>query len=390
MKEILIVSNYYPPETGAAANRIAQLASGLETQGYKLTVVCPLPNYPRGKIFHGYRGKFKSIDQRNRITTHRLWLYPSVSKNKLIRLFSMLSFSFSLAWFLTFSKVPKIVIVQSPPLIVAFTAILFLKKSKRKLVLNISDLWPLAGAELNAYKQNSLSYKCLHAIEKYIYRKADLVLGQSQETISHVTSLYPNKKVFLYRNYPNFNLNETQLKRNPSRNLKLVYAGLLGVAQGIHKLCESLNYHGIELHLYGSGAEQKKIEQFIRDNSELPIYYHGEKSRTDIHHILLEYDLALIPLLNRIYGSVPSKLFEYAKLGLPVIYFGGGEGESIVNQYNLGWVAEAGNYEHLNAIIQSINPTQIDLSLKKQIRNTANSNFDFEQQLMRFSAELDD
>ena len=42
MKDILIVSNYYPPEKGAAANRIEQLALKLYQNKYKVTVICPL------------------------------------------------------------------------------------------------------------------------------------------------------------------------------------------------------------------------------------------------------------------------------------------------------------------------------------------------------------
>ena len=133
---------------------------------------------------------------------------------------------------------------------------------------------------------------------------------------------------------------------------KIVYAGLLGVAQGIYKLCKELDYTNIQLHIYGAGAEQKKIESLIKNNHELDIVFHGEISREKLHKELIKYDITIIPLLNRIYGSVPSKIFEYAFLGLPMIYFGGGEGEQIIKTHKLGWVADAGNYTHLKKIIK--------------------------------------
>jgi len=92
MDEILIISNYYPPEKGAAANRIEQLALKLHQNNYKVSVICPLGNYPKGELFPEYKGKFSVTETRDNITVKRLWIYPSVSKNILVRILSVLSF----------------------------------------------------------------------------------------------------------------------------------------------------------------------------------------------------------------------------------------------------------------------------------------------------------
>ena len=81
MEEILVISNYYPPEKGAAANRIEQLALKLHQNNYKVSVLCPLGNYPKGELFPEYKGKFSVTEKRQNITVKRLWIYPSVSKN---------------------------------------------------------------------------------------------------------------------------------------------------------------------------------------------------------------------------------------------------------------------------------------------------------------------
>ena len=56
-KDILIITNYFPPEKGAAANRIFDMAKAYKNNGYEVLVVCPLPNYPKGKIFKAYKKK---------------------------------------------------------------------------------------------------------------------------------------------------------------------------------------------------------------------------------------------------------------------------------------------------------------------------------------------
>ena len=386
MTEILIITNYYPPETGAASNRIHHLATGLAQKGYKVKLLTPLPNYPRGKIFKAYRGKFHSRTTEDGIEVNRLWIYASNSSNKFLRLFAMLSYSFSLIWFFIFNSVPKLVIIQSPPLLVAFTALRFLRSRNRTKILNISDLWPLAGKELGALKEG-FTYNLLSRIERGNYAKADLVLGQSQEILDHVQKLYPKKKSVLYRNFPEFET-PNLTPHTANRPIRIVYAGLLGFAQGILKLCENLNYNDIELHLYGNGAEKSSIEEFIHSNRGLPVYYHGELNRQDLHREMVKYDLAIIPLLNRIYGSVPSKIFEFSKLGLPLLYFGGGEGENIVRDNRLGWVAEAGNYEALNKVISEINPEDLNTDARNRIREIAADKFDFQRQLMALVSEL--
>ncbi|NMH89320.1 glycosyltransferase family 4 protein [Flavivirga algicola] len=387
MKDILIITNYFPPETGAASNRIFHLAEGLQKHHFKVSVLTPLPNYPTGKVFEAYKGRFRHSSVKNNITIDRLWIYASNSKNKLLRLIAMLSYSFSLFWFFIWNKIPKTVIIQSPPLLVAFTSIFFLRSKKRKLILNISDLWPIAGLELGAFKKN-FSYKMLEKIERFNYNHANLILGQSNEILSHVRSLFPKKNTFLYRNFPDFVTPKVSKKNTSKGKLKIVYAGLLGIAQGIYKLCQELDYTRIELHIYGAGAEQNKIQTLISNNPELNIIYHGEISRDKLHTALMEYDLTIIPLLNRIYGSVPSKIFEYARLGLPMIYFGGGEGEQIINEYNLGWIAKAGNYSDLNTVISKINPSEIHMERRETIKEVSFKNFDFNTQLNLLSEKI--
>jgi len=380
VNDIFIITSYFPPEIGAASNRIFHLADGLQRRNFKVTVITPLPNYPTGKIFEGYRAKFKTSTTENNLTIHRLWIYASNSKNKIKRLITMLSYSFSLIWFFIWHNIPKTVIVQSPPLLVAFTYILFLRSKKRKIILNVSDLWPLAGLELGVFRKN-FSYKILEKIERFNYKNSNMILGQSEEILTHVKSINPKIETFLYRNFPNFKLPDLEQSGASDRKIKLVYAGLLGVAQGIYKLCNELDYSNIEFHIYGSGSEQEMIELFVKNNPNLPIDYHGEIPREALHKELLKYDLTIIPLLNRIYGSVPSKIFEYAHLGLPIIYFGGGEGENIVIENELGWVVEVGNYLELNNIISGLNKETFTLELKQKIFETAIRKFNFEQQI---------
>jgi glycosyltransferase involved in cell wall biosynthesis len=391
MEEILIVSNYYPPEKGAAANRIEQLALKLNQNKYNVTVLCPLGNYPKGELFPEYKGKFFVKETFQNITVKRLWIYPSNSKNIFIRLMSILSFTTCIFFYLLLKKTPHKVVVQSPPLLLSFVSVLVLWFKRKKIILNVSDLWPLAAIELKALKKNSLSHKISLKFELFIYQKATLLLGQSNEIISHIKSLIPEKTCFLYQNFPDHAVNQSDetpvMITEKEGTIKLFYAGLLGVAQGVLELCEKIeiDHLNIELHIFGDGAERTQIEEFIEQNPLKKIYFYGMLTRQDLHKEIKKFDIAIVPLTTRIYGSVPSKIYEYGALGFPILYFGGGEGENIVLENKMGWVAEVGNYDELNsqiAIISKINKSEIH-EMKNAIVKQSKIVFNLDTQMQK-------
>ena len=383
MKEILIISNYYPPEKGAAANRIEQLAQKLHQNKYDVTVVCPLGNYPQGKLFAEYEGKFFVSEIRNSIQIKRLWIFPSNSKNIALRLFSVLSFSVFLFIYLVFKKIPKTVVVQSPPLLLSFVSIFVLSLNRKKIILNVSDLWPLAALELNLLNANSISHKVSLFFERFIYKRASLVLGQSKEINSHIKNLFPNKECHLYRNFPELDKAEFQFIECEHQAIKIFYAGLFGIAQGVLNVCKKISLpNNVELHLFGEGNETEQIKNWLNKNPEKKIFFHGTLSRFDLHRTLQTFDIAFVPLKTRIYGSVPSKIFEYASLGFPILYFAGGEGEKLVLENNLGWVVEVENFEELNSKISEFSKVEKSAltEMKTAIKNTALREFDLDYQ----------
>ncbi len=383
---ILIISNYYPPESGAAANRIESLATLLTKNKYHVTVLCPFPNYPFGKIFKTHKGFLTTKNVENNIIVFRLWLFASKSTNKFIRLISMFSFAIHLFVFLLFKKTPKKVIIQCSPLFVGFFSVLVSKIKRKKIILNISDLWPLAGLEMGVLKKG-VFYSILEKIEDFNYKKSDLLLGQSQEILTHIRLKNIKKPLFLYRNFPNFEFLNYQ-KEHKKKVKKIVYAGLLGIAQGVLNICKEIQLpKNIEFHIYGNGPETAQIKELIKSKSN--IIYHGAVSRSKLHEALQTYDLTLVPLVKRIYGSVPSKIFEYSRLGLPILYFSDGEGNELVQKHKLGYTINSLNYDGLNNFIKQFSENNIMLPKKETLIHTSVSEFNLTTQFNHFIKELE-
>jgi hypothetical protein len=79
MKQIrlLILTQYFPPETGAPQNRLFELALRLKASGIHVEVLTAMPNYPLNEIYPGYEIKelFTNRYQKFRCTEH-----PSLSQ----------------------------------------------------------------------------------------------------------------------------------------------------------------------------------------------------------------------------------------------------------------------------------------------------------------------
>ena len=393
--KILIVSFYYVPEMGAAPSRITNMAEALHEKGAQVDVLTCLPNYPKGKIFDGYKHRFSKCEEINGVTIFRYWTYATVSKNPLLRLLGMLLFSLNIWLFaLNVRRVRSYdrVVIQTPPLMVGFSAVLLFRcLYRRKTILNISDLWPLSAVELGAVKNGSLYYKILAGMERFIYRHASACQGQSQEILNHVKSFGLNKPLFLYRNLQRCTPDINESFTSDRTCLKLVYAGLLGVAQDILGMIEQINFKelGAELHLYGGGNQTTAIETYIKHH-DCGVVFHGYKPKDEISSILSSFHASIVPLVVSIKGAVPSKIFDLLPHGTPILFCGGGEGEQIVTSHSFGFVSSPGDYNKLKDNILKLKALSEKeyLSMRRICQEASKNEFSFEKQMQRYDIFL--
>lgn len=284
-------------------------------------------------------------------------LFASNSRRALPRIVSMASFSLAAlaAVFYIRRFRPDYLMVESPPLLLGCTGWLLSRAAGARLLLNISDIWPLSASELGALRQGGSLYRLLERLERFLYRSSYACTGQSEEIVRHMQS-GGARRAWLFRNGVDVNRFPALSEKDFNQPLKIVYAGLLGVAQGILELCQNLQFdpQQIEFHIYGSGAEREAIETYLQESGKTSIILHEPRGRDAIPGILAMHDFALIPLVKPIYGAVPSKIYEAMAAGLPILFAGGGEGAKIIETYDLGWVCAPSDFSAIQAAIQEI------------------------------------
>ncbi len=344
---------------GAPQSRLYETVIGLQKRGWEILIITAMPNYPTGRVFDGYRGLFVMKDEKDGIDIRRYALYASHSKKSFPRIVSMLSFGFTAMFSLARVRAfkPAYIITESPPLTLGLTGLALARIAGAKHIMNVSDIWPLSALRLGAISEGYM-YKRLEKLERYLYRRSFACMGQSSE-ITDRLEITGSKRTILFRNGVDFNRFE-QIRDTvvtaPSTKLRIVYAGLLGIAQGVKDICTHVDFAalGAELHIYGEGSQKNDIREFINKNPQRGIFLHKSVSREAIPATLMQYDVTLIPLVTPIYGAIPSKIYEAMAAGLPIIFSGGGEGERIIHEYYTGWTCTPGDYTEISTKIKEV------------------------------------
>ena len=233
-----ILTQYYPPEMGAAQSRLSDLALRLRDRGHDVVVLTSMPNYPHGRILAGYGGLLRR-ERRPEADVIRTWIWPSSSRRTLPRMLSYLSFSASAA-VAGAAKLPRldILITESPPLTLGATGWLLAKLKRARFVLNVSDLWPESAVELGMLSPTGKAASLAYRLEAFCYRKAWRVSGQSREILASVERRFPGVATIPLLGGVDTDRFDPKLRSEQTRRAVLgddpviaVYAGLHGLAR---------------------------------------------------------------------------------------------------------------------------------------------------------------
>lgn len=364
------------------------MAHLLRDAGYEVGVLAGMPNYPTGRIFPEYQKASALLTETiEGIVVCRLPFAPSNSANRIQRTGSLFSLSGALlrygSAFIDYFW-PDQMLISSPPLPLALCGAWLARRHRIPFVLNISDLWPLTARELGALREGTL-YASLERAETWLLSRAKGFIGQSEEILHYISARKPTAKPsFLYRNLLPGVSPEAICLPLGSGPRRMVYAGLIGPVQGILEIATQVDFAacGLELHLYGDGADREALESFVTKHPERGVFYKGLISSEDMFRKLPQYDFALASLRTALYGAVPSKIYAALASGLPVVFMGGGEGAALIRQHKIGWTLPAGSPAALEAqlpLLRSIPESDL-LRMRQHIVQIQQSQFQYEQQ----------
>ena len=389
---ILILTQHFPPETGAPQSRLYSLAHNLSDHGADISILTAMPNYPKMEVFTGYKGRFYIKENEGPLTIFRSYIHVRKSPGSAGRLLNYFSFVISsmiVGWIKTGKQ--DIIICESPPLFLGLTA-LFLKWNKKaELVFNVSDLWPESVEKLGIIK-NKFLLRMAYSLERQIYRKSTLVSGQTQGIVDNIKARFPNVKTFWFRNGIDFAQFNTSADGKEFRSMMslsesdfvLVYAGVLGHAQGLETVLDAAEkvkaQHNIKFIIIGDGPEKDTLIHLAQEKNLENVVFIANKPRNEIPFIIAGCDAYIVPLkkLNLFLGAIPSKLFEPLAMGKPIILGVDGEARDLfINKGKCGLYYEPENSSSLEKCINSLaNDKALAKELGENGKKYVRQNFD--------------
>lgn len=267
---------------------------------------------------------------------------------------------------------PDAIYTSSPDLFVAFFALLFGKKNKIPVVVEVRDLWPESIVEYNGISRKNPVIQVLYQMEKWIYKKADRIIFTMEGGKAYIKDKKWEKTVDLDKiyhvnngvdleefdfNVENWTLEDLDLQ--DENKFKVVYVGSIRKANNVETLvevAEALKKRGegdVLILIYGDGNEREKLKQECKEAGLDNIKFKGRVNKKYIPYILSKSNLNILNYKQADtwkYGGSQNKQFEYLASGTPICS-NVKMGYSIIEKYNCGEEKNFGNIEEYVQVV---------------------------------------
>lgn len=350
--KILFFTDHFNPEPSAPAAHVFERAKIWARMGHDVTVICSAPNFPEGKIYHGYKNRWRTIEIIDGIRVVRVKTFIAFNAGFAMRILDYISYMFSALFFAMFEKKSDVVISTSPHLFVPVAGVMYSKLKCVPHVFELRDLWPASIQALTPIKPKVI-YRILEKIELFLYAKSARILSFTKAYADDLQSRgVPREKIDVVICGGNLKLysprqkdKEVEKKYGLDKYFVVGYLGTIGMAHGLENILNVaaiLKGMAVKFLVVGVGSAKKDLEIQAQEMALDNVVFVPRQLQEDMPRYWSVCDVTLIHLKNcKVFSKVvPSKIFIAMAMGLPIIYVGPrGEGVSIMEQHESGiWV----------------------------------------------------
>lgn len=331
--------------------------------GHQVTVITGVPNFPKGKVFDGYRNRLWQQEIVAGIRVIRVWTYITANEGFSKRILDYLSYM--LTGFLASLLVRRVDIVvgTSPQFFTVCAAYASSLIKRVPWVFELRDIWPESIRVVGAMKQSKV-LDLLEKVELFLYRRATVIVSV---TYAFRTSLMRRgvngDKIRVVTNGVAISQfsprdKDTELMHQHRLQGKFVagYIGTHGLAHALDTLVDAAKAlkaapdgDRFRIILLGDGANKASLRQRAETEGLDNMIFVDSVSKDQVVRYWSLLDASIIHLKkDQLFTTViPSKLFECMSMAIPVLHGVQGESAGIVAREDVGLLFEPENAEAL-------------------------------------------
>lgn len=374
---ILFLTDNFPPEVNAPATRTYEHCREWVKAGADVTVITCVPNFPKGKVYAGYKNRLCQTEVVEGIRVVRVWTYIVANKGFVKRTLDYISYSVSSFIAGLFIKT-DIIIATSPQFFTALSGRTLSFWKRKPWIMEVRDLWPESIKTVGAIKDNAF-IRYFEREEMRCYKSAKKIVVVTDSFREKLISRgIESSKLSVIKNGVNRTL-FTPMQKDEELVSKLglqgkTVIGYIGTHGMAHKLdfilqCADKLKDDKQIHfiLLGDGAERSNLLKLKAKLQCDNVTMLESVSKKEVKRYISTLDICLINLKKSdLFKTViPSKIFENAAMGIPILMGVEGEAKGIVEGYGAGLCYEPENEESFFSKLRELQNVETYAGCKK-------------------------
>ena len=389
---ILFLTDNFPPEVNAPASRTHEHCRQWVQAGHQVTVVTCVPNFPKGRVFDGWRNRWWQSGEMDGIRVIRVWSYITANEGFLRRVLDYMSYMITATIAGLFVRRVDIVVGTSPQFFTACGAWAVGACKRRPFVFELRDLWPESIKAVGAMQESAV-IRFLERVELFLYRHAARVVSVTESfKRTLVTRGVDAGKIDVITNGVDIDRFSPRPKDAELEHILGLqgcfvsgYVGTHGMAHALETLLNAAQQVAqrpdgghIRILLLGDGANKTGLQAQAAAMGLANVIFISSVAKDQVARYWSLLDVSIIHLrsIELFTTVIPSKLFECMGMGLPVVHGVRGESADIVTREGVGVPFEPENAGQLADLLMQLSADPAALAVYRERCLQAASRYD--------------
>lgn len=359
---ILLLNQFFPPDTAATGQLLADVARGLSAEGHEVHVLCSGGSYLGGRVAGG---PGQGVDG---VRVHRVNATSRGRIRALDRLCDWGSFyALAAQWSLRLGRFDACLALTTPPFIGTVGSLLKRFRGTR-LVVWTMDLWPEIAEAVGTIRADGCLSRVLRVVARWLYGRADAIVALGPTMAGRLRSLgVPAEKLVTVHNWvPAEAVRPLPLggdyvggRVRLDGEFVVMYSGNMGMAHEFDTIlaaAELLKSDDSVLFLFvGHGKRRPEVMREAQRRRLRNVRFLEPEPLGRLSELLASARVHLVSMQEGMEGYlVPSKVYGTMAAGRPALMVGSVRNEvaQLLADSGSGFAVKTGRAHELAALIR--------------------------------------